>query len=269
MIEAPPGQNLTTAKMPGHWLLARLGKRVLRPGGVELTRRMLSALDIQPCDHVVEFAPGLGVTAKLTLKRKPASYTAVERDAAAANIVRHFLVGNDQQCVIGSAEDTGLDENRYDVVYGEAMLSMQPPLQKTRIISEAYRILKPAAHYGIHELCLVPDDIDQQTNDEIQKQLTHAIHHGVRLLTCSAWRQLLASEGFVVRDEAIVPMHLLQPQRLIADEGFFGALRFGWNLMKDSEARQRVMAMRNMFKRFRTNLAAVMIVCVKAEKVNG
>jgi hypothetical protein len=27
--------------MPGHWLLARLGKQVLRPGGIELTQRVL------------------------------------------------------------------------------------------------------------------------------------------------------------------------------------------------------------------------------------
>jgi len=29
-----PGSDLDVAKMPGHWLLARLGKRVLRPGGL-------------------------------------------------------------------------------------------------------------------------------------------------------------------------------------------------------------------------------------------
>ena len=29
-----PGVALAAEKMPGHWLLARLGKRVLRPGGV-------------------------------------------------------------------------------------------------------------------------------------------------------------------------------------------------------------------------------------------
>lgn len=39
-----PGAELSVRKMPGHWLLARLGKRVLRPrpGGLELTRRLLS-----------------------------------------------------------------------------------------------------------------------------------------------------------------------------------------------------------------------------------
>ena len=77
--------------MPGHWVLARLGKRVLRPGGLQLTRRLLEALRIQHTDDVVEFAPGMGVTARLTLKLCPASYTAVERDAAAAKIVSGYL----------------------------------------------------------------------------------------------------------------------------------------------------------------------------------
>jgi len=33
-------------KMQGHWLLARMGKRVLRPGGLELTSQMLNLLDV-------------------------------------------------------------------------------------------------------------------------------------------------------------------------------------------------------------------------------
>jgi len=55
-----PGDNRDAAKMPGQLLLLRLGKRVLRPGGLELTRRMLDGLNIQPNDDVVEFGPGLG-----------------------------------------------------------------------------------------------------------------------------------------------------------------------------------------------------------------
>ena len=39
-------EELDTTKMPGHWLLARLGKRVLRPGGRELTRQMLDSINI-------------------------------------------------------------------------------------------------------------------------------------------------------------------------------------------------------------------------------
>uniref|UniRef100_UPI001C68D3FE hypothetical protein n=1 Tax=Streptomyces shenzhenensis TaxID=943815 RepID=UPI001C68D3FE len=55
-----PGAGLDAARVPGHWLLARLGKRVLRPGGVELTRWMLDALGVDPQDRVVELAAGLG-----------------------------------------------------------------------------------------------------------------------------------------------------------------------------------------------------------------
>jgi len=73
-----------SGKTPGHWLLARLGKRVLRPGGAELTRRMVADLAVTSEDDVVEFAPGLGHTAELVLRSDPHSYTGVEADNKAA-----------------------------------------------------------------------------------------------------------------------------------------------------------------------------------------
>lgn len=38
-----PSANRADDAVQGHWLLARLGKRVLRPGGIELTRTLLTA----------------------------------------------------------------------------------------------------------------------------------------------------------------------------------------------------------------------------------
>ena len=84
-------------KMPGHWLLARMGKRVLRPGGLEHTRWLLDALAISPEDDVVEFAPGLGITARLTMARKPRSDTAIEHDGNAAKTVESYLAGDKQR----------------------------------------------------------------------------------------------------------------------------------------------------------------------------
>lgn len=124
-------------RQPGHWLLASLGKRVLRPGGLELTRWMLSALDVGAEDEVVEFAPGLGVTARMVLAAAPRSYTAIERDPLAARTVRRWLTGANRRCIEGSAECTGLPPESATVVYGEAMLSMQTPAQKARIAGEA------------------------------------------------------------------------------------------------------------------------------------
>ncbi len=212
-----PGEELNTKRMPGHWLLARLGKRILRPGGRRLTNRMIEALKIVPSDEIIEFAPGLGATASLTLHHRPASYTAIERDIAAAEMVCKRLHGPKQRCVVGLAENTGLPNSSATVVYGEAMLSMQPPQQKSRIVREAYRLLKPGGRYAIHELCIVPDDLDENTKCEIQNELAKVIHHGTRPLTRAEWHNLLESEGFSVQVETDAPMHLLEPWRLVQD----------------------------------------------------
>jgi len=263
MTRFAPGEGLKTEKMPGHWVLARLGKRVLRPGGMQLTRRMLGALGIQRTDDVVEFAPGMGVTARLTLELRPASYTAVERDEAAAKIVSGFFKRERQQCVVGSASDTGLPDQCATVVYGEAMLTMQTEEMKRQIVREAYRLLKSGGRYGIHEMCLMSDTLDEKTKRETESALTGVVHHGVRPLAVSEWRSLLESEGFEIQSVDMAPMSLLEPGRLIRDEGLAGALRFVWNLLRDSEARRRVLEMRSVFRRYRKQLGAVAIAGIK------
>jgi hypothetical protein len=262
-IKLNPGNDLKTEKMPGHWVLARLGKRVLRPGGMQLTRRMLEALRIQHTDNVVEFAPGMGVTARLTLKLEPAAYTAVERDQAAAKIVASYLTGERQRCVVGNASDTGLPDQSATVVYGEAMLTMQTQETKRQIVREAYRLLESGGRYGIHEMCLMADNLDESKKRETERALTGVVHHGVRPLAVSEWRSLLESEGFEVQRVDMASMTLLEPGRLIRDEGLAGAARFGWNLLRDSAARKRVLEMRSVFRRQRKQLGAVAIVGIK------
>jgi len=262
---ALPGQDLKTEKMPGHWVLARLGKRVLRPGGMALTRLMLKALQIQPNDDVIEFAPGLGITAQLTAALRPRSYVAVERDEAAARIVSGYLKGNNQRCVIGNASDTGLPAQSATVVYGEAMLTMHPEDVKRSIMSESYRLLKPNGRYGIHEMCLVSENLDENNRKETEQALTGVVHHGVRPLTVSEWQALLESEGFSIQSVEVSSMNLLEPRRLIDDEGLAGALRFAWNVICDTKARKRVLEMRSVFRRYRRVLGSVAIVSVKTK----
>jgi SAM-dependent methyltransferase len=247
------------SKRPGHWLLARIGKRVLRPGGLQLTRQLLAALDVQSTDEVVEFAAGLGVTARLVLERHPAHYTAVERDASAAATVRTYLPAR-HACILGSAEETGLPSESASIVFGEAMLSMQPAATKAQIVKEAARLLRPNGRYGIHELCLVPDDADAQIRTTIQQELSREIHVGVRPLTRAEWCDLLAAEGLQVDTVATAPMHLLEPRRLVQDEGLFGAMRFVWNVARNPLARQRVVGMRRMFRKYANHLAAIAVV---------
>ena len=258
-----PGENLQAHKMPGHWLLARLGKKVLRPGGLELTRQMLDALNVQNDDIVVEFAPGLGATTQMTLEKNPAAYIGVERDQDAAQSLTEKFDGPNREFITGSADATDLPSESATVVYGEAMLTMQTPATKASIIGEAARLLKSGGRYGIHELCLVPDDLDESLQQEIYAALGGASHAGARPLRVSEWRALLKDAGLTVRDEFSAPMALLELQRLLADEGAEGAFRFVWNALHDEEALARLREMRATFSKYKDHLAAVSLVSVK------
>jgi hypothetical protein len=58
-------------------------------------------------------------------------------------------------------------------------------------------------------------------------------------------------------------MHLLRPRRLVQDEGLFGALRLAKNVVCNGPARRRVRTMRQVFKRYRSNLSAIFIIAEK------
>lgn len=253
-------------KMPGHMLLARLGKRVLRPGGRELTGRLLDHLSIGAQDDVVELAPGKGATSRLVIEFVPNSYVGVEADADWAYELNAKLgsgIPFEAGVRHGNARDTGLAPGSASVVFGEAMLTMLSDDHKCAVLGEAARVLRQGGRYGIHELCLRPDDLDEVTKSEIRLELTRSIHVGARPLTVAEWSELVESAGLRVVAVDTAPMHLLEPGRVLADEGLAGAARILANVLRDRPARQRVVAMRRTFRRFEGQLAAVAIVAEK------
>lgn len=260
-----PGQAVPVDRMPGHWLLARLGKRVLRPGGRELTDRLLGALEIGPADNVVELAPGLGSTTELVLASNPATYIGVDRDPVSAKRVAHVVAGPGRSVIEGTAADTGLDAGSADVVFGEAYLTMQPAGQKKRIIEELARVVRAGGRIGIHEVAFSPDDIDEARCNSIRDQLTGAIKVHVSPLTLAGWSELLDDAGFDVREQFTAPLHLLEPRRLLADEGFAGTARFVSNVVCQPDARKRVRAMRSAMSGNASNLQACVLVAVRRQ----
>lgn len=263
--EVAPGKGLDVSKMPGHWLLARLGKRVLRPGGRELTGWMIDALKITSDDDVVELAPGMGHTARMVVSRGPATYVGVDRDQAAVERVAQIVAKRSSEyiCRKGNAQDSGLEDQSADVVYGEAMLTMQTASQKRRIVEEAQRILRPGGRYGIHEISLEPDDLPQARRDEIESSLREAIRVGARPLTCIEWKALLEEAGLEVESVERRPMHLLEPRRFVADEGVRATIRFLINVLSDRRARERVLQMRACFRRYEEEMGSISIVARK------
>lgn len=95
------------------------------------------------------------------------------------------------------------------------------------------------------------------------KDLSAAIRVGARPLTLAEWRGVLEEAGFIVEHEARAPMHLLEPARLIRDEGVRGALRIAANVLRTPAARARIVQMRRVFRRHASILEAVALVAKK------
>ncbi len=258
------GMKVETA--PGHWILARIGKRVLRPGGIELTQKLVSGLKITKDDKVLEYAPGLGITAKMTLALKPATYTGVELHPLAAEKLRKKFEKNEGNTKINiveaNARETGLADASATKLYGEAMLTMQSDKEKTAIISEAHRLLEVGGRYGIHELGLKPENISEEKKAEIFRALSKVIRVNARPLTVAEWSEKLETQGFKVLEAHTNPMHLLSPKRMIKDEKL-RMFKILFNSIRMPKERKRMIAMRKCFMQYKDYLCAVAIIAEK------
>jgi SAM-dependent methyltransferase len=258
-----PGAGLDAAKLPLHWLLARLGKTVMRPGGGAVSDAMLTALAIGPDDDVVDLAPGLGTTVARVAARRPASFRGLERGEAEAERSRRQVTDVPYSCVVAEPADTGLPEGSVSVVYGEACLSLEGDRAKARILAEAARVLRPGGRLGLHELLLVPDDITPEKKKQINTDLSRAVRVNARSLTRREWIALLEEHGFAVTFVRPAPMLLLSPAQMVRDEGLGGTLRLAGRIARSPVAVRRVTHLWRMMHRERRHLRSVAIVATR------
>ena len=235
-------------RMQGHWLLAKLGKRILRPGGRALTAKLLEQAKPTGDDDIVELGPGVGATAEVLLRANPRSYRGVDPNPEGRDAVKNILKKHPQaDYVVADARDTGLDDASADLVVSEAMLTIQDDAGKNAIVAEAARLLRPGGRYAIHEMAWLPDHTDEE-RETARKELSRVIKVGARPLTLEGWTELLAAHGLETEWHDRAPLHLLEPRRIVSDEGLWGALRFWNNARRIPGASDRLKAMRQGFQ---------------------
>ncbi len=235
-------------RMQGHWLLAKLGKRILRPGGRALTAKLLEQAKPTGDDDIVELGPGVGATAEVLLRANPRSYRGVDPNPEGRDAVKNILKKHPRaDYVVADARETGLDDASADLVVGEAMLTIQDDAGKNAIVAEAARLLRPGGRYAIHEMAWLPDHTDEE-RETARRELSRVIKVGARPLTLEGWKELLATHGLEAEWHDRAPLHLLEPRRIVSDEGLWGALRFWNNARRLPGASDRLKAMRQGFQ---------------------
>lgn len=217
----------------GHVFLARLGKTTLRPGGIDATAWLVEQAGITSDTKILEVACNMGRTMIQLCERFGCSITGVDMDenalSQAANNIQKRKLENKLYLVEGNAMSLPFEDNSFDVVINEAMLTMLVGQDKDRALKEYYRVLKPGGVLLTHDVVLLPKDAKAQR--ELQIGLTRAINVRVEPFDAEGWMALLKRNGFSVLQKT-GKMTLMSPVGMIHDEGFKRTLRIIKNALK-------------------------------------
>lgn len=215
----------------GHNFLARLGKTRLRPGGKLATDWLIENGDFRKDKKVLEVACNMGTTAIQLAKQFECQITGIDLDENALEKARENIKQNKVEHLVqvqrGNATKLPFDDESFDIVINEAMLTMLPLEAKEKAIREYFRVLKPNGFLLTHDVVLNTED-----SQAILAQLRDAINITVTPLTKTDWKNIFRHCGFRNVDTYTGEMTLLSPKGLIDDEGVLGAVKIIGNALK-------------------------------------
>ena len=259
---------MTTTKsnsktLAGHEVLAKAGKTVLRPGGLEATRQLLDWANFQPEETVLELAASFGKSAIWLAQRYGVRVIGIERNPNSVRIAQDNIrkAGLEGQVEVREGDIFHLDQihEQFDYVFAEAILTMQSSTGKAKILAGITNLLKPQGKFLSHEMLGLGD------KEEMDRALSQSIRVNAQPLSQTEWQDLFQQAGLTIQQSKTGEMGLLNPKRVIEDEGFFQAIKIAWNVLTNAEIRPRVLQMKQVFNQYRDQLGYIAICASKEE----
>lgn len=252
--------NFKTA--PGHQVLAAAGKKALRPGGLAATEQIFKWTNFQAGETVLELAASFGYSAIALAQRFNVRVVGVEKnpDSVARAQANVAAAGLTQQVEIIQGDIFHLEQisEQFDYVLAEAILAMQSDVGKSKILAGICDRLKPNGQFLSHEL-----RVGDTNTDAIRHDLSTAIRVNVAPLSTEGWINLAQQSGLTVENHESGLMGLLNPSRIIQEEGLGTFLTIAWNMLTQPDLRQRIFSMRETFMRHGNNLGYIVLTARK------
>lgn len=243
-------------KEAGHIFLAKLGKKRLRPGGKVATEFLFQQGKFSNKTRVLEVACNMCTTSIELVKRYGCSIDALDLDVNALEKARFNIEKENLKQFItlhqGNASDLPFEDNQFDIVINEAMLTMLSDDMKIQCLKEYYRVLKPNGILLTHDIML------SNENHNLKTDLSRGIATRVAPHTKKGWFGCLESTRFEIIDVNQGKMSLMSPIGLIKDEGMFNTLKIVKNGLK-KENREKFLSMFKLFRKNKNNLGYIAI----------
>ncbi|MEA5568241.1 class I SAM-dependent methyltransferase [Anabaena sp. UHCC 0399] len=250
--------NLQTAS--GHQVLAAAGKKYLRPGGRIATETLLQWANFQPGATVLELASSFGYSAIYLVQHYNVKVLGIEKNPesvakACANI---RAAGLENQIKIIQGDIFHLDDTlvQFDYVLAEAILTMQSPVGKTKLLTEIHKRLKLGGKFLSHEL------LARDKEAEIHSDLARVIKVNSTPLSENNWIDAFATSGLKIAKHQTGSMNLLNLKQILQDEGFFNTLQIFWNVLTQTSIRKRVLEMHRIFHQYHDELGYIILCAV-------
>lgn len=251
--------NFQTA--PGHQVLAAAGKKMLRPGGKSATEQLFEWANFQPGETVLELASSFGYSAIALAKRFGVRVVGVEKNPDSVAIARANIraAGLEDRVEIIEGDIFKLEaiSEQFNYVLAEAILSMQSPPGKAKILSSIRDRLKPGGKFLSHEL------LAQNREEEIHQALAREIRSNTTPLSEANWIAASTQAGLQVQQHKIGAMGLLDLRQMIRDEGLLSTARILWNVLIHPPIRKRVLAMRRVFQQYQQDLGYIVLLAIR------
>lgn len=183
--------NFKTA--PGDEVLAAAGRKMLRPGGKLATKQLFEWADFLPGETVLELAASFGYTSHALAEGFGVKVVGVEKNPESATRARANVAaaGLSDRVEIVEGDIFHLDRisQQFDWVLAEAILTMQSPSGKAKIVSGICDRLKPGGKFLYHEL------LAKNRESEIRKALSEMISVNSTPLSESGWIAVYQNAG--------------------------------------------------------------------------
>ena len=227
----------------GHNFLARIGKKRLRPGGVNATRWLIDKGAFSEQTRVLEVACNMCTTSIELAKKFNCNIVGIDLDTKAlekAKInIRKANLENRIEVIQGNALKLPFADNTFDIVINEAMLTMLSPKAKKKAISEYYRVL-----------------------EQIILELRKTININVSPLSVADWESVFKQSGFSSVESTNGEMTLMSLKGMIKDEGLLNTL----NIIKNGHKRENKEMFQNMHTFFTKTGKELKYIAVCSQK---